>query len=99
MLSSPPVLHFPDYSNELIVLVYASEAGVGEFLAQNASEGSDKPVLEIVAYFSKRFTKGQNIALQRLKSVAESSLLCNTGDRIFGVSASNASLTMLLSRI
>ena len=53
------MLHFPDYSNELIVLVYASEAGVGEFLAQNASEGSDKPDLEIIAYFSKRFTKGQ----------------------------------------
>ena len=39
--------------------VDASEAGVGAFLAQNASEGSDKPDIEIIVYFSKRFTKGQ----------------------------------------
>ena len=57
--SSPPVLHFPDYSEEFIVHADASEAGVGAFLAQNANEGSDKPDLEIIAYFSKRFTKGQ----------------------------------------
>ena len=46
--SSPPVLHFPDYSREFIVHVDASEAGVGAFLAQNANEGSDKPDLQII---------------------------------------------------
>ena len=56
LLSSPPVLHFPDYSKESIVHVDASKAGVGAFLAQNANEGSEKPDLEIIAYFSKRFT-------------------------------------------
>ena len=59
LLSSPPVLHFPDYSREFTAHVDASEAGVGAFLAQNASSGSDKPDLEIIAYFSKRFTKVQ----------------------------------------
>ena len=44
LLSSPPVLHFPEYiySKEYIVHVDASEAGVGAFLAQDANEGSDK---------------------------------------------------------
>ena len=59
LLSSPSVLHFPGYSKEFIVHVDASEAGVGVFLARNANQGSDKPDLEIIAYFSKRFTKGR----------------------------------------
>ena len=59
LLSSPPILHFPDHSKEFIVHVDASEAGVGAFVAQNANEGSDKRDLEIIAYFSERFTKGQ----------------------------------------
>ena len=60
LLSSPPVLHFPDYSKEFIVHVDASEAGVGAFLALNADGGCDKPDLGIIAYFSKRFTKGEH---------------------------------------
>ena len=60
LLPSPPVvLHFPDSSKEFIVHVDVSETGVGAFLAQNANEGSDKPDLQIIAYFTKRFTKGR----------------------------------------
>ena len=59
LLSSPPVLHFPDYSKEFIVHVDAIEAGVGAFLAQNANEGSDKPDLIVIAYVRKRFNKRQ----------------------------------------
>ena len=49
MLSFPPVLHFPDYYEEFIAHVDASDAGVGAFLAQNTNEGSDQPDLEIIA--------------------------------------------------
>ena len=101
LLSSPPVLHFPDYSKEFIVHVDASEAGVGAFLAQDANEGSDKPDLEIIAYVSKRFTKGQKhySATMKRKSVVELSSLRNIGVRTFGANILNASPTTLLSRI
>ena len=60
LLISPPVLHFPDFSKEFVVHVDASDAGVGAFLAQLAGDGSDKNDLNIIAYYSKRFTKGQS---------------------------------------
>ena len=65
LLSFPLELHFPDYSKEFIVHVDGSEAGFGAFLAQNASEGSNKPDLEIIAYFSTRFTKGHYSATMK----------------------------------
>lgn len=50
LLTSAPVLHFPDFSKHFVVHVDASESGAGAFLAQNHGED-----LHIVAYFSKRF--------------------------------------------
>lgn len=54
LLTSAPVLHFPDFSKDFVVHVDASESGAGAFLAQK--HGDD---LHIVAYFSKRFSASQ----------------------------------------
>ena len=55
-LSSAPVLHFPDFSRESVVHTDASELGAGAFLAQPSTDGK---VLEIIAYYSHRFSKSQ----------------------------------------
>ena len=54
LLSEAPVLCFPDFTKEFVVHVDASEVGAGAFLAQK--NGTD---LNIIAYFSQRFTKAQ----------------------------------------
>ena len=48
-VSSPTVLHFPDFSKEFVVHVDASKAGVGAFLAQNAGDRSSTSHLRILA--------------------------------------------------
>ncbi|CAB1120564.1 unnamed protein product [Ectocarpus sp. CCAP 1310/34] len=59
VLSSTPVLHFPDFSREFVVHTDASEQGVGAFLAQPSRDSADGKELDIVAFYSKRFSKGQ----------------------------------------
>lgn len=56
VLSSAPVLHFPDFSREFVVHTDASELGAGAFLAQPTPDGKD---LEVIAYYSHRFSKSQ----------------------------------------
>lgn len=58
-LTSAPVLHFPDFSREFVVHTDASEQGVGAFLAQPSKDSADGKDLDIVAYYSKRFSKSQ----------------------------------------
>ena len=58
-LSSAPVHHFPDFSREFVVHTDASELGEGAFLAQPSKDSTDDKEVDIVAYYSKRFTKGQ----------------------------------------
>ena len=55
LLTSAPVLHFPQYHKSFIIHVDASDCGVGAFLAQK----EDNEELAIIAYFNKRLTSGQ----------------------------------------
>ena len=55
LLTSAPVLHFPQYHKSFIIHVDASDCGVGAFLAQK----EDNEELAIIAYFSKRLTSSQ----------------------------------------
>ena len=55
VLTSAPVLHFPQFHKPFIIHVDASDCGVGAFLAQKEDNGE----LVIIAYFSKRFTSSQ----------------------------------------
>ena len=55
LLSSAPVLHFPQFHKPFIIHVGASDCGVDAFLAQKEDNGE----LAIIAYFSKRFTSCQ----------------------------------------
>ena len=52
LLTSAPVLHFPQYHKSFIIHIDASDCGVGAFLAQK----EDNEELAIIAYFSKRLT-------------------------------------------
>ena len=52
LLTSAPVLHFPQFQKSFIIHVDASDYGVGAFLAQK----EDHVELAIIAYLSKRFT-------------------------------------------
>lgn len=54
-LSSPPVLHFPDFSREFVIHTDASEKGVGAILAHPSRGNTDDRELDIVAYYRKRF--------------------------------------------
>ena len=63
-LSEAPVLHFPDFSRDFAVHTDASEQGVGAFLAQPSKGSTDGKELDIVAYYSKRFSRRQTIALR-----------------------------------
>ena len=58
-LTSAPVLKYPDFTREFIVHTDASEAGVGAFLAQRSRESSSDSDLDIIAYYSHRFSKSQ----------------------------------------
>ena len=58
-LTSTPVLKYPHFAREFIVHTEASEAGVGAFLAQTSREGSSDSDLDIIAYYSHRFSKSQ----------------------------------------
>ena len=55
LLTSAPVLHFPQYHKSFIIHVDASDCGVGAFLAQK--EYNEE--LAIIAYFSKRLTSSK----------------------------------------
>ena len=55
LLTSAPVLHFPQYHKSFIIHVGASDCGVGAFLSQE----EDNEELAIIAYFSKRLTSSQ----------------------------------------
>ena len=55
LLTSAPVLHFPQYHKSFIIHVDASDCGVGDFLAQKDDNGE----LAIIAYFNKRLTSSQ----------------------------------------
>ena len=55
LLTSAPVLHFPQYHKSFIIHVDASDCGVGDFLARK----EDNEELAIFAYFSKRLTSSQ----------------------------------------
>ena len=63
LLTSAPVLHFPQFQNPFIIHVDASDCGVGAFLAQKEDNGD----LAITAYFSKRFTLSQQPYSRQLK--------------------------------
>ena len=55
LLTSAPVLHFPQYHKSFIIHVDASDCGVYAFLAQI----EDNEELAIIAYFSKRLISSQ----------------------------------------
>ena len=55
LLTSAPVLHFPQYHKSSIIHVDASDCDVGASLAQK----EDNEELAIIAYFSKRLTSSQ----------------------------------------
>ena len=55
LLTSAPVLHFPQVYKSFIIHADATDCGVGAFLAQKEDNGE----LAIIAYFSKRFTSSQ----------------------------------------
>ena len=55
LLTSAPVLRFPQYHKSFIIHVDASGCGVGALLAQK----EDNEELAIIAYFSKRLTLSQ----------------------------------------
>ena len=55
LLTSAPVLHFPQYHKSFIIHVDASDCGVGAFLAQK----EDNEELAVIVYFSKRLTSSQ----------------------------------------
>ncbi|CAB1106859.1 unnamed protein product [Ectocarpus sp. CCAP 1310/34] len=57
LLTSAPVLHFPDFDREFVVHVDASEHGCGAFLAQPSK--ADPESLDMIAYYSHRFKYGQ----------------------------------------
>ena len=59
LLSSPPILNFPDFDREFQVHVDASEEGVGAFLAQPAKSQTSDQDVGIVAYYSQQFKSGQ----------------------------------------
>ena len=63
LLTSAPVLHFPQYHKSFIIHVDASDCGVGAFLAQK----EDNEDLAIIAYFSKRLISSQQHYLATLK--------------------------------
>ena len=54
LLTQAPVLQFPDFSDDFVIHVDASEVGAGAFVAQQ--RGDD---LAIIAYFSQRFNDSQ----------------------------------------
>ena len=58
-LTSAPVLKYPDVTREFIVHTDASEAGVGAFIAQRSRENSSDSDLDIIAYYSHRFSQSQ----------------------------------------
>ena len=55
LLTSAPVLRFPQYHKSFIIHVDARDCGVSAFLAQK----EDNEELAIIAYFSKRLTSSQ----------------------------------------
>ena len=55
LLTSAPVLHFPQFHKPFIIHVDASDCDLGAFLAQKEDNGE----LVIIAYFSKCFTSSQ----------------------------------------
>ncbi|CAB1102857.1 unnamed protein product [Ectocarpus sp. CCAP 1310/34] len=57
LLTSAPVLHFPDFDREFVVHVDASEHGCGAFLAQPSK--ADPESLGMITYYSHRFKHGQ----------------------------------------
>ena len=59
VLSSAPVLQFLHFSREFVVHTDASELGVGVFLAQPSKGSTDDRELDIIAYYSKRFSSNQ----------------------------------------
>ena len=59
-LSEAPVLRFPDFSRDFVVHTDASEQGVVAFLAQPSKGNTDGKELDIVAYYSKRCSRGQS---------------------------------------
>ena len=61
VLPSAHVLHFPYFSREFVVHTDASELGSGAFLAQPSTDGK---YLDIIAYFSRRFSKANVIIAQ-----------------------------------
>ena len=54
-----PVLKYPDFTREFIVHTDASEAGEGAFLAQRSRESRSDSDLDIIAYYSHRFSKSK----------------------------------------
>ena len=85
-LVSAPVLKFPDDEREFIVHVMspdASEMGVGAFLAEPSNNDDSKSDLDIIAYFSQRFTHGQRHDSASMKSVVGSYSHSLTGDRTY----------------
>ena len=52
LLTSAPVLHFPQFHKPFIIHVDANDCGAGAFLAQKEDNGE----LAIITYFNKRFT-------------------------------------------
>ncbi|CAB1116229.1 unnamed protein product [Ectocarpus sp. CCAP 1310/34] len=75
LVTNAPVLHFPDFSKEFVIHVDAPEVGAGAFLAQQ--NGDD---VNIVAYFSQRFSKSQqhySTAMKECYAVASNSTLAS----------------------
>ena len=56
LLTSAPVLHFPQHHKSFIIHVDASDCGVGAFLAKKKK---DNEQLAIIAYFSTRLASSQ----------------------------------------
>ena len=92
-LTSAPVLKYPDFTREFIIHTDASEAGVGAFLNQRSRESSSDSDLDIIAYYSHRFSKRQRQYSVTIKSFVRWSGLSPTGVHIYGASISHAVLT------
>ena len=59
-LSEAPALHFADISGDFIVSHDASKQGVGSLLAQPSKGSTNGKNLDIVAYYSNRFSTSQS---------------------------------------